>query len=86
MTCDRKGCGGAAIQIAEGLDPSRPVSSRCEAHAWTPEEMGQILSFALRTKVMLDLLTSEQHVFLKTAPPADRQQLLEAMVRNAPAM
>lgn len=86
MKCDQQGCGGAAIQIAEGLDPSKPVSSRCEVHAWTPDEMGKILSFALRTKVMLDLLTVEQRDFLGAAPPSDRQQVLEAMMKDAPLM
>jgi len=84
MKCDRQGCGREAIQIAEGLDPSRPVSSRCETHGWTPDEMGQVLSFAIRTKVMLDLLTTEQRAFLVEAPPSDRQQILEALVRDAP--
>lgn len=74
------------MQIAEGLDPAEPVSSRCAVHAWTPDEMGQIFSFALRTKVMLDLLTVEERTFLAAAPPADRQQLLEALVRDTPTM
>lgn len=86
MKCDQQGCCDEAIQIAEGLDPSRPFSSRCATHGWTPEEMGQILSFALRTKVMLELLTNEQRDFLGASPPSDRQQILEAMVRDAPLM
>jgi hypothetical protein len=86
MKCDRNGCGEEAMQIAEGLDPARPVSCRCIDHAWTPEEMGQILSSTLRTKVMLETLTLDQRRFLADAPPADRQQILEAMVRDAPAM
>lgn len=84
MKCDRKACEANAVQIAEGLDPARPVSSRCESHAWTPDEIRQIFSFALRTKVMLDGLTTEERAFLVAAPPSDRQQILEALVRDAP--
>jgi hypothetical protein len=86
MTCDRDGCSAEACQIAEGLDPAHPVSCRCLDHAWTTEEMGQILSSTLRTKVMLEMLRPDQRRFLTEAPAADRQQILEALFRDAPVM
>lgn len=86
MKCDRPGCEGEAVQIAEGLDPTDPTSSRCEAHAWTPDEIGKIFSHAIHTKWMLDQITPEQRAFLSAAPPADRQQILEALVQDAPPM
>ena len=86
MTCDRDGCSAEACQIAEGLDPAHPVSCRCLDHAWTTEEIGQILSLTLRTKMLLDTLTTEQRQFLAASPSEDRQQIFEAMIRDAPTM